>query len=592
MASAAEHELLHDVRWKLQDAPHGLRAAIVAEACAHLNCGQATLYRKLARVGHSSGRKRRSDAGTSVLTLEQLRVLSAVLMASYNRKDQRMPINTALEMVAASQRASGSPWPDVSPSTASRQLYEHRLHPEQLSQPAQSVMLTSLHPNHVWQVDSTTGAFYYMPRGEKLQWMDEAAFNKNKVSNLVRVHNDLLTRYSVADHTTHAFKARYYSGGESVRNLLDFMVWAIWKQDASPMCGAPLILMTDQGPANKSLAMELFCKRLGIEHIMHAPGAARVTGSVEKIHDLERMHFETRFRFWDKRLVDRDVLNDEVERWAAAFCSSRVHRRHGRTRFGGWMEISRYPGALRMPASLEVLREAATTEPVTVRVGNNMRISFKGQPFNLELVPGVIAGLQVQVAMNVYRAPAIDVACVDRDTGEVTWHVVEPEVRTEWQYDGRRVVGQGYQAPAKDELDHNRDAALREAYRTGDALPTLEQAQAMRRANAQAFAGRLDSMADVAATVVPTYLPRRSTLLELPTREVVARTISIVEACKRLREMLGADYKPQIFAALSDAHGTGVPEDALPAIAEQWRSTASQAPASETGLRAIGGGAA
>ena len=595
MASAAEHEVLAAVRWQLAEAPHGGRSAIVARACLALNCSDKTLYRKLKHVaGHDTGRKRRADAGTSVLTREQLVLLSQVLMASYNRKDQRMPIETALGMVAQSQRALGEPWPEVSASTASRQLYEHKLHPEQLSLPPQSVMLTSLHPNHVWQVDSTTGAYYYLPNG-RLRWMDEAEFNKNKVANLVKASTDLLTRYCAADHTSHAMKVRYCLGGESAQNLLSFLVWLIWKQPDSPMCGVPFILMTDQGPANKSAAMALFCKRLGIEHLMHRPRNARATGSVEKAHDLARMHLETRFRFEDGAQVTLDKLNADASAWAAAYCSDRVHTRHGRTRFAAWMEISRYPGALRMPASLEALREAATSEPQLVRVRNDKRIPFKGATYNLERVPGVIAGLQVMVAVNVYRAPSIDVACTDADSGEVTWQVVEPEVLNEWGFDGQRVIGQGFKAPAKDVLDHARDAGLREAYRSGDGLPTLDEAEAMRRANKQAFAGRIDPLADVHATAVPTYLPRRATTVELPERRVVARRISWVEAAKLLKQRLGEQYTPQVYADLLRDFTEGVPEDEIDALAARYRG--GGAGASTDGgtvlpLRAVGGGAA
>ena len=83
----------------------------------------------------------------------------------------------------------------VSESTVSRQLYQRRLHPEQLSLPTPSVQLRSLHPNHVWQVDSTTGAYYYMPGG-RLRWMPEDEFYLGKVKNIVNASTDLLTRYA------------------------------------------------------------------------------------------------------------------------------------------------------------------------------------------------------------------------------------------------------------------------------------------------------------------------------------------------------------------------------------------------------------
>jgi hypothetical protein len=190
----------------------------------------------------------------------------------------------------------------------------------------------------VWQVDSTTGAYYYMPGG-RLRWMPEDEFYKNKVANLVKASTDLLTRYAAVDHTSHAFKVKHYLGGETAENLLDFVTWAMWKQDDSPMHGVPTILLMDPGAANKGQLMRNFAKRLAIDLRHHAPGAARVTGSVEKAHDLVRMHFETRLRFVDPAQVNMDWLNNLVWRWTAAFCAAKQHSRHGATRYGKWLEI-------------------------------------------------------------------------------------------------------------------------------------------------------------------------------------------------------------------------------------------------------------
>ena len=60
---------------------------------------------------------------------------------------------------------------------------------------------------------------------------------------------------------------------------------------------------------------------------------------------------------------------------------------------------------------------------------------------------------------------------------------------------------------------------------------SLEQAAAARKAHAQAFAGQVDAMADVKATQVPAYLPRRATPLGVAERKVEARLLNVVEAC-------------------------------------------------------------
>jgi hypothetical protein len=587
MLTATERDVLAAARDRLMAAQRGERRRIVDEAARVLGRSYQTVYRQLNEAGFDSGRKRRSDAGDCMLDTEQLHLVAGVLQTSLNKKGQRMPVGTALDML----RASGALGHDVSESTVNRQLHARRLHPDQMALPEPSVQMRSKHPNHVWQIDSTTGAYYYLPGG-RLRWMDETEFYKNKVSNLVKAASDLLTRYAAADHTSHAFKVRYYLGGETAENLLDFASWAMWKQDHSPMHGVPLILAMDPGAANKGTLMRNYCKRLGIEPIWHAPRAARVTGSVEKAHDLARMHFETRLRFVNPHDVSLDWLNERIARWAAAFCAERVHSRHGCTRFGKWLEIK--AEQLRVAASLDALREAAVREPETRRVSNDKTITFgsRDRIYDLALVPGVVAGLRVTVAQNPFRAPAIDVLFTDADTGAETWHVVQPVALDEHGYraDGP-VWGEDMRTAAHSEVDKARAAMNREAYRTGDGLPTLEEAATARRQHAQAFAGVVDAMADVDATQVPTYLPKRATPINLPQRQVQARLFTVAEAAIALKARLGTAYQPQVWADLSAEFAGGVPEDRMD---ELYARYAPAAPAAEAdhALRLIGGGAA
>ncbi len=578
IAAWAEHE----------EAAYGQKGAVLERHAFFLGCESKTLREHFKNAGlkPAKQRKRRSTAGLFELPHEELELVAGVLRASLNKKGQRMPVRTALDML----RASGQLSADVHESTVSRQLYARQLHPEQMALPEPSVVMRSLHPNHVWQVDSTTGAYYYLPGG-RLRWMPEDQFYKNKVENLVKASSDLLTRYAAADHFSHAFKCRYYLGGETAENLLDFVTWAMWKQDKSPMHGVPLMLYMDKGGANRGHLMRNFCSRTGIKLDWHAQGNARATGSVEKVHDLARMHLETRFRFRDPKDVTLDKLNVDIGDWAASYCATKVHGRHKQTRYGAWMSITHEQ--LRAPASLEALREAAVREPEERRVGTDKRITF-GKPsrtYLLSLVPGVAAGLKVTVQSNPFRSPAIDVLFTCPDTGEKTWHVVEPEETTAGGFPvDAPVWGEQMRAAGFSDVDRNRNALTRQAYKTGDGLPTVAEAEAARKAHAPAFKGVVDSMADVRATQVPTYLPRRTTPLALPERRVEVRRLSVVEACKQLKAVLGEAYTPQVYshvaAQYGDASNPGVPEDQLAAIVELFAPTQ---PVDEGAQRAVQG---
>lgn len=586
MTQLTEYEILVDLyERKALASSSKMKVALVDEAAALLGCSRQTVYRKGDDLGLSKPRKRRHDAGSSVMSDEETRLLAGVLRASSTERGQRLPVRDGLDILIA----NGKLKTPVHESTASRQLYLRNMHPEQMALPTPCVQMAAEHENHVAQVDSTTGIYYYMPGG-RLRFMAEDEHYKNKLHKLAKAATDLVTRYSYVDVASHAGKARHFLGGETIENLLEFLTWSMWRQGRNPVHGVPRILMMDPGAANKSHVMFNFCKNLGVQLIHHAPGAARVTGSVEKFHDLIGMHFERRLRFQNPGEVNLQKLDEWLDEWLVAYCTTRIHTRHKRTRFEQWMRIA--PEHLRVPASLEVLREAAVSKPETRRVENNRTVSFKARTYALDDVPGVIAGLKVTLQTNVFRDPMIDVQFIDQTTGEETWHTVAPVVVNDLGYrEDSPVWGRDMKRAAFSELDHNRTALLRDAYANA---PTLEDAAKARKQHAQAFSGEIDAMADVRATPVPTYMPRRSTPLDAATHTVVAVRLTTPEACKRLKAELGEAYGPHVYAWVAAKFTDGVPEDQITSICAQFTETEQlQATGTDTaappGLRIVGG---
>jgi hypothetical protein len=597
ISSPAEWELMLEALKAIQAAPHGQKARIVQATCAALQISPPTFYRRLEQAGLDTGRKTRSDAGTTQMPMPELRLVSGLLMASRRDNDkQLLTVQDALDML----RANGQVQTLLTAGRVGQLLREHHLHPDQLAQQEPATEMRSLHPNHVWQLDASVCVLYYLKSGQ-LQAMDRDEFYRNKPQNLARVAADLCNRYTVSDHYSGAFKCRYLLGGESAANLVEFFIWAVCKQPASPMHGAPSIVMLDPGAANKGHLFANLTRRMDVRLVINQVGNARAKGQVEKTHDLIERHFEGRFRFFEADQLTHEGINDAAEAWAAAYCSHRKHSRHGQTRYGLWMTIT--PEQLRVPESEEVLRELVTSEPVLRRVENTMTVSFaprKGsgnggaRDYDVSRVPGAVVGGKVLVAMNAYRSPAIDVGYRDADTRELCWMTVAPIERDEAS--GFRVeapvIGETPRTAAHTVVDQQRNRLLREAYRSQDTreLPTIEQAQKARKRHVQAYAGVVDAMADVRATPVPAYLPRRGTALETgPRREVAETTLSVVEACKRLRDMLGDEYSPAVYAWVSAKFAEGVPETQLQAICDQFATPPVADDSLTGGLRAVGG---
>lgn len=581
-----EWEVLLATRDKLAAAPHGHKGKVIAQACHQLQCDEQTVYRKLAAAGLETGRKQRKDKGEVAYTLAHLQLIGGMLAASTRANGkQLLTLDDAVEIAYASGKLPCK----LSGAWVSQLLRDASLHPDQVSHQTPATQLRTLHPNHLWQIDASVCVLYYI-KGNRLQSMPADEFYKNKPHNLAKVVNDLCIRFAATDHYSATIWARYYTGGETAENLVEFFFWCISQRADAPAHGVPFMVMLDPGSANKSHIFKNLCKRLNIKLIINEVGNPRAKGQVENSHNLIERHFEGRLPFLPA--VDLASLNTLCERWQVAYNASARHTRHGQPRYSAWMHIT--PEQLRIAPPMDLLRELVTTVEETRRVSNNMTVSFavKGwgkKDYKVAYVPGVLVGQTVTVVVNPYRAPAIDVQYVDAATGEIRWMCVEPiEVdRAGFNVDAP-VVDQDYKALPYTTADHARNEALKAAHN----VSTLEEATKAKRAHAQAYTGTIDAMADVDATPVPAYLPRRGTALDAEKRAVAALRLSVVDACKRIKLIAGAAYDPQTYAWLEQRFGSeGVPEDQIDALAAQYGAVQAEQPIDEArpaGLRVVG----
>lgn len=600
--NAAQTLHLHQVREALSAAPHGQKAPIVARAAAELGVSPGTVHRWMAQhLRRDSGRRTRADAGERAVSRQELELISAALLGTFRKTGNRiMTFDGAVEML----RANGVIATSLTASRLATVLMEQGLHPSQMTRPTPAIEQRSLHPNHVWQVDASVCVAYYLSNATGLQVMDERKFYKNKPGNLTRVQEERLIRYTVADHYTHELLARYYLGSECARHLADFLIWAFaTKGDGHVVHGVPFILQLDMGSANTSAPVLNLLDRLSVRYIIHERHNSRANGSVEKGHHLVEVNFESALRF--ARVESLADLNAKAMRWSNVFGATRVHSRYGRTRHDLWLTIA--SDQLRIAPPVELMQQLVTTHPVHRRVSNNLTVEFKGLDYDVRYVPGVMAGKRVEVVLNPYRVPAIDVGYADAETGEQAWMTVEPNARGA---DGRLasapVIGEELRAAHRGTLEHNRDAVLLRAY-DGPHIPldgtTREKvaaAEAAQEKGALVFGGMVDPFKVAADTKLPSYLPKRGVPLEADARKVEVARLNVVEACSRIRDGLARiglaeAYDPKtVFPWVQQRWGdAGMPEDQVEAVCAQLaqncvRNTqpaAAEAPV----LRAVGG---
>lgn len=572
-----------------QAAPRGGKQAIYEAACAELGMSTATLHRHLGKITVKPERKKRSDAGDVSLTRDEAVAISAALMTSHRKSNKRlMSIGQAVEVMRANgevraertDTATGELVP-LSDSAIARALRHYNLHPDQLNRPTPAVELKSLHPNHVWQVDASLCVLYYLnARTESesgLQVMERDKFYKNKPANLKRIEADRVWSYEITCHHSSTIYLQYVMGAESGTNLADCFINAIQKREGDPFHGVPFVLMMDMGSANTSGLFTNLARRLQVKTIAHAPGNARATGQVEKTRDLIERSFESGLRLRPVR--DLAELNAQAQRWARWFNATKVHSRHGKTRYDAWMTIT--AEQLRVAPPVEICQALLTESPETRKVTDFLTVSYKGREFDVRGVPNVMVGEKLHITLNPWVLDAAMVVDTDAEGNEVL-HSIPLVVRDDAGFrTDANVIGEDWKRPADTQLEANRKEVDRFAY---DATTDAE-AEAKRKAKAVPFGGRIDPGKVIDQAPERTFLPRRGTDLQttVSTQKAPARVLSPFEAAAELVR-LGVTMTRETSAQVRAWYPDGVPEDELQDL--QARLTV------RSGLRVVAGGAA
>ncbi|MDD3310982.1 DDE-type integrase/transposase/recombinase [Pseudodesulfovibrio sp.] len=555
-------DTLRNLAASLDGTAHGARKPLVEDAARLLNCSEQTVYRWLKdQVGWTSGRKRRSNSGQSSVSEETCLAVAHLTHKGTRANGKRiMSLSDATAMVAASGFADAN----VSPSTISRAMRQYRCHPAMLAQGKPYTSMRSLHPNHVWQVDPSMCVLFYLPKGG-LAVAEESKFYKNKLDNYRKAEKGRVWRYVITDHYSGTIYVRYVqAAGESAQGLIDVFLDAISDRGRhDPMHGVPDRLYMDKGSANTARLFTNLLDRLSVKWDTHKAGNPRAKGQVECGNNIVETKFESRLTFL--RVGSVEELQTQANRWCQHYNAFSKHTRTGRTRNEVWLTITE--DQLRLAPPLALCRELVTTQPKDVQIKGDMTISHavKGygrHRYDLRTLPGLVPQMHVDVVVNPYRAPAIDVVVHDPSLPEDLVWTVEPIVTNEVGFrTDAPVWGQEYQAQP-DTLADKRVKAIDEAAGVDAKHPN-------------APAG-VDVMADIRPA--PEYLPRRGRDLGLDASRRELAPYKTVEAAMQLKGRLGDQWTGEAYAWLMQRYPEGVPVEDLDKIVERFQGRKAPAP--------------
>lgn len=561
-----ELDYLREVRQRLETAAHGTRGTIVAEAADFLCCSKQKVYTRLQEVGYSSGRKTRADRGRTAIT-EDVALKTAALVKQATRANGKrtMPLTVACDIM----RNNGMD--TASTATMSRAMRRYGCHPDQVAQGAPSVRMRSLHPNHTWQVDPSLCVLFYLRTGG-VAVMDESKFYKNKPGNVAKIAKERVWRYVITDHYSGTIYVRYVlSAGETAQALVDVFLDAISQRGQDdPMHGVPVILLMDCGSANTSHLFLNLLDRLGVRHITHLPGNPRAKGSVECANNIVETQFEGRLTYL--KVQSLEELQEAADRWRRYYNAYSVHTRTKNSRNDIWLRIAE--AQLRLAPPLELCRELVTTKPKMLKIRPDMSIrhsvkGFGSNDYDVRHLPGLVPQMKLEVVVNPYRAPAIDVTLVSPEGDESIWTVEPKAVDDAGFWENAPVIGQEYKALPETKAD-KRAKEINEITGGED------------RKNVHAPEG-IDVMADVKEA--PTYISKRGRDLGLSAARRELKPLTVTEAAMILKKRMGEEWNREAYEWLNQRYADGVPADQVDAIFERLLdSTAAPAP-----LKVVGG---
>ncbi len=569
--NAAKIEILTQINMRLENTPFKERGLVYQWGAEQLKVSVRTVHNWLKKVAVKAERKQRSDAGNRTLPLNEAKLISALLLESMRRNGKQLSsIKLAVERLRANgkiiagtlDKETGKIIP-LSISSITRALYAYKLHPSQLLAPSPVTELASLHPNHVWQIDASVSAQYYINE-QGTQALDKKVHYLGKVDNLAKVIKQLLTRYVITDHTSGAVYVEYVTGGETSENICNCLINAMQQRGNMPFYGVPFKLMTDPGAAMGSAVFRNLCKNMSIDLIINEAGNARAKGQVENGNNLVEREFESGLKLVEQ-VTSLEELNRLARQWMLHFNATNIHSRHKKTRYGAWSLIKQ--DQLRIAPSVDICRDLTISAPLERKVTLKLRVNFNSNEYDVSQIPNVIVGEKLLVARNPWKGIESANIVLKNSEGRDCFYEVPLVTKNEYGFaDTAAIIGESYFRPADTITDSHRKEL--EQLITG--THSEAEAKAARKAKKVPFNGEIDPFKHITDTTLPSYLPKRGneleTLIELP--QIVESNLDIPTLAKQLKRLLG-DWSPELMAWLKKEYPNGAPESTLNTIIER-----------------------
>lgn len=560
-------------------ARRGGKRAVVERLAAELGVSIQTAYRRLDALALKPPRKRRQDHGQAALRKDEAELIWALVRETTRLTGTgALPVMEAVAVLRANGRIQAAQVNEdtgeflpLAESTIRRSLRAYGYSVDQVDADGPAIQLSSPHPNWCWQIDASVSRQFYLSDAGTCT-MDRGTYYRGKPRNFERIADRRIWRYAITDHCSGAVELFYVQGAESAANAISALIHAMSQRSVGTMHGVPRILMSDPGSGFKNGPMGNFLRALGVRHLPHATGHARVTGQVENAHSLIERNFEALLKL-QAPVASIEEINERAQHFMRHFNATRTHGRTGMTRRDAWLRIT--PEQLVLAPAVEVLMQLPNSDPKECRVRDGL-IRFDGAVYDLRRLPGGWPRT-VRVVRNALQSDSVRVLVAGEDGAET--HFLAPRLERDGFgfLAGAAQIGTEFKALPQTPAQA-REKALENL--TMDA-GSLAEAVAARKARRVPFGGRIDPLKHLHEATVAPALPRAGRAAGVTAPSVVAGVIepapvraefpplNHVEAAVALKPMIeraGMQWTPDLYLRTASRWPDGLPREQV----ETW----------------------
>jgi len=429
------------------------KRSVVEDMCRMFAFSVQKAYKTLHENGWESGRKKRKDAGKTLLDEKQLLAVAEMVKQGIRKNGKAtLPVNVARSIL----QSRGVDIP-VGDSRLRSLLRENNLSVADSRIPTPHQSMRTEYPNQVHFTDPSVCLLYFAPNGkQKIIGDDELYKNKNFLEGRQKCY-----RYVLTDHYSGSICVRYYAAmGETAANMYDFLLyaWGLKDCDTYVFHGVPELLIWDCGTGNLAKPITNALKAFNVKTKPHLPGNPRAKGQVENANNIVELHFESRLRFEPVSCMEE--LNEAAERWCAAYNANMIPHLDTRLKRSSktigsrtmlWQSIPK--DKLHELPDKEICRQVFASGIQTRKVAGDFTVSIthprakRSLKYSLRDLQGILVGMEVSLQPVLVTEEPICIVSYEYQGEEVSYEI-EPVVFDNAGFDiTAPVYGENYKRP-------------------------------------------------------------------------------------------------------------------------------------------------